>query len=300
MEEKQAVTELRKKKMVNNKITIWRLVIIGAFFVFFTFGGHFVGSNTNIILPIFNCEYVGGGTTRGVCIALIDFTKRMSATFFFSMAMCLLGMIVIGRLWCGYICPMGFFQDIMTLIRQKLYIPQMTIPQSVKPFITLVKWYCVFYILFYDICRMCPIQYFTVPVGGYTSGAGTWAYIWAILTVIGATLSDRAMCRVCPIGALTGLFNKVSGCRIKKVGAACTHCRACLEACPMDIQAIYEDREHEDVTYDECIYCMKCIEVCPEKAALRFELFGFTILESKRETSVRTCAGANLSGKGDG
>lgn len=275
--------QIKSSRMFNNKITIARLLILGAFFLVLTFGGFFIGSNTNIILPIFNCEYVGGGTTRGVCIAIIDFNKRMTFSFLFSMGMWVVSMIVFGRLWCGYVCPMGFIQDLMTIVRQKLRIPQLTISQSAKPFITIAKWYVVFYILFHDLCKVCPIQYFTVPAGGYTSNTSSWAFIWAVVIVVLATLSDRAACRVCPIGALTGIFNKISGVRIKKCGAACTHCRACLEACPMDIQAIYEDRENEDVTFDECLYCMKCIEVCPEKDALRFELFGFKILESRRE-----------------
>ncbi len=278
-----------KHRMFNNRITWARMIILGAFFFLFTFGGYWIGSNTHVILPIFNCEYVGGGTTRGMCIAIIDFSKRLNFAFLAQMGLCVLGMVLIGRVWCGYICPMGFLQDLLTLARQKLRVPQMYIPQEIKPFITILKWYCVFYILFNDICKICPIQYFTVPAGGYVSrgGNGGWAYIWAVACVVVATISDRAVCRICPIGALTGVFNSISGARIKKCGAACTHCRACLEACPMDIQAIYEDREHDDVTKQECLYCMKCIEVCPEKAALRFELFGFKILESRRETKIK-------------
>ncbi len=292
----EAPKNLKKHRMFNNRITWARMLILGAFFLLFTFGGFWIGSNTHIVLPIFNCEYVGGGTTRGICIAIIDFNKRLNFAFMASMVGCLIGMILLGRLWCGYVCPMGFIQDIMTLIRQKLKIPQMYVPQELKPFITVAKWYCLFYILFYDLCKVCPIQYFTVPAGGYVSrgGNGGWAYIWAVVLVIICTLSDRAACRVCPIGALTGLFNKVSGARIKKCGAACTHCRACLEACPMDIQAIYEDRENEDVTCQECLYCMKCIEVCPEKAALRFEFFGFKILESRRETKIKLGQSAEI------
>ncbi len=81
-----------------------------------------------------------------------------------------------------------------------------------------------------------------------------------------------------------GVVNRISGARLKKCGSACTHCRACLEVCPVDIQEVYEDRENTDISHPDCVYCMKCIEVCPEKDALRFELFGKTILESKRPT----------------
>lgn len=76
--------EISSKKMVNNKITITRLIILGIFFFIFTWGGHWIGSNLTVILPIFNCEYVGGGTTRGLCIAIIDFNKRLTFQFLFS------------------------------------------------------------------------------------------------------------------------------------------------------------------------------------------------------------------------
>lgn len=278
--------------MKNTKISRIRLLILALFFLFFSFGGKIIGSQLQVILPVFNCEYVGAGTTRGICIAIIDFNKYISqgATFLIGAGVCLLLMLIFGRLWCGYVCPFGFFQDVVTWIREKLRITQIRIPVKLKPIIVVAKWYIVIYILFNDLCKVCPIQYFTVPVTGYvtnTADTGLFSpFFWACVVAIGIFLNDRAFCKVCPIGALLGLCNKVSGSKLKKCGGACTHCRACLEVCPMDIQEVYEDREHTNITHADCVYCMKCIEVCPEKDALRFELFGKKILESKRETGV--------------
>ncbi|ONI40441.1 hypothetical protein AN639_04600 [Candidatus Epulonipiscium fishelsonii] len=277
----------QKKTIRNYRITIVRLAILATFFIFFSFGGYFIGGHTSVVLPIFNCEYVGGGVTRGICIAILDFNKYVSETFIIGMIVCIISMIMLGRLWCGYVCPFGFFQDIVTIIRQKLNITQVAIPQQAKPFITIFKWFTVFYILFYDFCKVCPIQYFTVPITGYTIKTSDTSYFWAVVLLVFIVISDRAFCRVCPLGALMGMANRISGSRLKKKGSACTHCRACIEVCPMDIQEIYEDRENEDITHPECLYCMKCIEVCPENDALRFELFKFKLLKSVRPTEQR-------------
>lgn len=276
----------KKKSMKNNKITLARLLILFGFFFLFTFGGYFIGGNTDIIVPTFVCEYVGGGATTGVCIAFIDFDKYLSSdTLVFGAGMigCLVMVLALGRLWCGYACPFGLVQDIVTIIRQKLRISQINIPQKFKPVITLAKWYLVFYLLFEDLCKVCPIQLFTVPLGGYTSNTSDWVFFWGIVTAVFIIISDRAFCRVCPLGAMMGLANKISGSRLKKCGDACTHCGICLEVCPMDIKEIYDDIDHDDITHPECLYCMKCIEACPEKDALKFDLFGKTILRSKRK-----------------
>ncbi len=273
--------------MKNTKISTIRLLILFAWFMFFSYGGKLIGSQLNILLPVFNCEYVGAGTTRGLCIALIDMNKYASQgmTFFMSLAGCLVLMLMLGRLWCGYVCPFGFFQDMVTLVREKLKLQQVYIPDKLKPAITVAKWYLVLYILFNDLCKVCPIQFFTVPATGYVANTSDTAFFWAWVTATAMFLNDRAFCKVCPIGALLGLCNKVSGSKLKKCGKSCTHCRACLEVCPMDIQEVYEDRDNVDITHPDCVYCMKCIEVCPEKEALRFELFGLKLLESKRETN---------------
>lgn len=273
--------------MINNKITKIRLLILFAIALFFSFAGYFIGSDERVILPVFNCEFVGGGTTRGVCIALNDFNKWVTSDatgFLISMAVCVALVLLLGRLWCGYACPFGFVQDVVTTVRQKLNIAQINIPDKLKPLIVIGKWYLVFYIFFYDLCKVCPIQYFTVTATGYTSNVNTTGTMWAIIVLTAAILNDRAFCKVCPIGALMGLFNKASGSRLKKCGSACTHCRACLEVCPMNIQEVYEDRESVDITHPDCVYCMKCIEVCPEKNALRYELLGKKVLESNRFT----------------
>ncbi len=272
--------------MKNTKITNIRLLTLFGFWLFFSFGGQFIGGQREILLPVFNCEYIGDGTTRGACIALVKLVSSfMSTSAFISLVGCIVLVFLFGRLWCGYVCPFGFMQDFMTLVRKKLKLTQVQFSSKLTPVLTLGKWFLVFYIFFYDFCSVCPVQNFTVTTTGYVSvETNTTNIFWAVVLLTLAFLNERAFCKVCPLGALMGLTNRLSGSRIKKCGNACTHCRACLEVCPMNIQEVYEDRTHADITHPDCIYCMKCIEVCPEKKALRYDLMGKTIIESQRHT----------------
>ncbi len=272
--------------MKNNKITHIRLLTIFGFFLFLTFGRHLVGTQSSIILPLVNCEYVGDGTTRAACLVIIKLAGYYTLTGLLILSVPIILALLFGRLWCGYTCPVGFIQDIVTIVRQKLKIPQVNFSPKIVPLITLAKWYLLFYLFFYDPCNLCPIPYFTTTPGGYVSYDNTTGIFWAVVFLTLVFINDKAFCRFCPIGTLIGLVNRKSGSRLKKCGAACTHCRACLEACPMDIQQVYEDRENEDITHPDCLFCLKCVEACPEKNALRYELFGQKIAESKRHIPI--------------
>lgn len=133
-------------------------------------------------------------------------------------------------------------------------------------------------------CSLCPVRFIMPSLAGYGSEINVIGIILAGIVTGMCFFKERIFCQLCPMGSLIGLANKISIGRIKKTGAACTKCRACLECCPMDIQIIYTEREKPDVTHEDCIYCMKCIEACPEPDALMFTMFGKRVLTSKRET----------------
>ncbi len=270
--------------MKNNKITYIRLWTLFGFWLFFTFGRYLVGTQSNIILPLINCEYVGDGTTRASCLTIIKLQGYFNFEGLLIIAVPIVLTFLFGRLWCGYACPIGFMQDLLIIVRQKLKIPQVIFSTKLAPVISICKWFLVFYLFFYDPCGLCPIPYYATTVGGYVSYDNTTGLFWAVFFLTLMFINDKGFCKVCPVGALLGLANRVSGSRIKKCGSACTHCRACLEVCPMDIQEVYEDRTKEDITHPDCLFCMKCIEICPEKNALRYELFGKTLAKSKRHT----------------
>ena len=131
-------------------------------------------------------------------------------------------------------------------------------------------------------CKLCPVKFIMMPISGSAPGYNLYGVIIAGLTVGICFMKESAFCQVCPLGALMGLMSRVSGTRIKKKGCACTHCRACMEVCPMGIEDVYQIMNNPDVTHPDCIFCMKCVEACPEKGALSLTIFGKEVMTSKR------------------
>jgi ferredoxin-type protein NapH len=66
---------------------------------------------------------------------------------------------------------------------------------------------------------------------------------------------------LCPMGAIAGVFNKVSILNIRLDEEKCIECSACIHACPMGLT------ETEDIgNSTDCILCGRCVEACPERA----------------------------------
>jgi polyferredoxin len=85
---------------------------------------------------------------------------------------------------------------------------------------------------------------------------------------------------MCPLGAMWGLFNKISFVRMKVDNSRCLKCNLCQEVCPMDIK-IYEDPNHFD-----CIRCLKCVYVCPQKI-IEVEVGGVPLIKPELNLVVK-------------
>ena len=198
----------------------------------------------------------------------------------------LLSALLFGRLWCGYVCPLGFYQEILSFLRKNTRIPSVHNAKMVQLLVRVLKWIVfagfLFSVVFWGLrpsIYIRPDQLFT------NVRTSVWRLILTGIFIGLCCVQERFFCKICPLGTLRGIFNRESFSRIRKNPQACTHCRACLASCPMDIESIYLEREKKDVTHSDCIYCMKCIEACPEEDALSFAVFGKKVLTSHRKRS---------------
>ncbi len=104
----------------------------------------------------------------------------------------------------------------------------------------------------------------------------TLKYMMLFIFIIGSMTYKRFFCvTLCPIGAIYGLFNKISLLRMYIDKDKCTECGNCRLNCPMDI-SIYENTQNVD-----CIRCFECIKACPHQAVSK----SFSILPQKKDRS---------------
>ena len=96
-------------------------------------------------------------------------------------------------------------------------------------------------------------------------GAAGFIFRWKIvilaLTLLLSVVIYRPFCRyVCPLGAIYGVFNKISFYRFKVYEEKCTKCGACQKTCKLDIP-VWRNPNSAD-----CIRCGECKAICPHSA----------------------------------
>jgi len=184
----------------------------------------------------------------------------------------------VGRMPCAWLCPFGFFQELL----HKIPSPKKEIPR----FFTSVKYgFLLLFIFLFPLLFVDEFGYgvtwfckFVCPAGTLEAGlplmvlqpelrelAGVlFAHKVSILVLIvaAAVLYRRPFCRViCPLGAFYSLFNRVSLFRMAYHPDRCLHCEACARNCPMGV------KPYEAVNQTDCIRCLRCVyESCPQGA----------------------------------
>ncbi|MDY6787955.1 MAG: 4Fe-4S binding protein [candidate division WOR-3 bacterium] len=229
------------------------------------------GSLKKVCVPILNCYSCP--LAWGSCpIGSFQQTLKSGIIPFFIIGFFgIIGMLS-GRFVCAWLCPFGLLQELLYKIKSI----KITIPGFMRYFKYGILGLTVLIPVFWHEPFFCK---FICPAG--TGEASIWQilmqpmlinsigffftlkYMFLIVFIAGSITMKRFFCvTLCPIGAIYGLFNRISLLKInvQKDAAkpnACTECNNCRNHCPMDI-AIYRNAAHFD-----CIRCMKCIDVCP-------------------------------------
>ncbi|MFC1582387.1 4Fe-4S binding protein [Planctomycetota bacterium] len=184
----------------------------------------------------------------------------------------LLGMLF-GRLVCGWLCPFGFLQELIYKIpTPKFRMPRLaTYGRYVLLFVLVFLMPLAFSFANADgatypwYCKLvCPVGTSEAGIAKIFSEANLslgffFRLKWVILIgfALWMTVTYRAFCSAgCPLGAIYGLFNRISVFRLNVDQDKCTTCKACQRACPLDIKT-YETPNHAD-----CIRCLKCVPAC--------------------------------------
>ncbi len=191
---------------------------------------------------------------------------------FLALGTLLLAGVLMGRLLCGWVCPMGFLQDLLYKIPgRKIALPDWT--KYIKYVLLAVTVVLLPFLLgedtLWSFCRGCPVSAMQATIPNLLGGGALPPRTLIKLGLLAAVLflvvvSQRGFCRVlCPIGAALAPFNRFSFWRVKPV-KSCAACKQCDAACPAQCTPASAMIAGQAPSREpECVVCNDCRSGCP-------------------------------------
>lgn len=170
-----------------------------------------------------------------------------------------------GRFICGWVCPFGFLQDLIA----KIPTPKLTLPRWTAHIRYVVLVGLVLLVPFFlgeahplFICRVCPAGALEGSVPNMVRQASahqpmTWPSVAKtvilVFILVAMFFKHRPWCTLfCPLGAIFGLFNRISFFFLRFDRNKCTDCSICHDICRYNVKP--DDRTHDP----RCIQCLDC------------------------------------------
>lgn len=274
------------KKDDNNffrhKIQLLATVITNGNLLGYISGKIYQGNLKNACVPGLNCySCVGalGSCPVGSLQAVIG--KKGGRISFYVVGILLIIGSLLGRFVCGWLCPFGFFQDLLHKIpfpKKVRELPKEKILVKLKYLILLIfviilpmylvnnvgngsPYFCKFICPAGTLEGGIPLVLLNKSLRGVIGFLFVWKNVILITTIILSIMIYRPFCKfICPLGAIYSLFNKVSFYRYSINCNKCVNCGKCAKVCMMNVDPVKDPNDLEGIR------CGNCRKACPKGA----------------------------------
>ena len=249
-------------------------------------------------LNCYSCPAATGACPIGAFQAVVG-SSKFKFSYYITGFFILIG-VILGRFICGFLCPFGWFQDLLHKIPGKKFSTARLKPLRYLKYIILIVFVILLPMLVTNsigmgdpfFCKyICPqgVLEGAIPLSlgnaAIRSALGklfSFKCLILITVIILSILFYRPFCKwICPLGAIYSLFNKVSLMNIKVESSKCVGCGKCSKACKMDVDVC------KTPNHPECIRCGACMKACP-KDAIHYQFMGKPCSQKGHKQSSKT------------
>ena len=181
--------------------------------------------------------------------------------------------VVGGRAWCAWVCPVNPLADLVAWLRRRLGAKGgLDVDGTTR------RWMALGLVGTSAIVGV-PAFESVSPIGALHRelcfGIGAGLLVVPLLLIVDGWVLRRGWCgSLCPLGGFWSLVGRLSLIRVRFDPARCDHCGDCARVCPEShVLRLAEMARSGAVLDGDCTNCMRCVEVCPTRAlapGLRF------------------------------
>ncbi|SFZ99003.1 Polyferredoxin NapH (periplasmic nitrate reductase) [hydrothermal vent metagenome] len=191
-------------------------------------------------------------------------------------------MIVGGRAFCSWVCPINMVTDLANWLRRKLNLDRQEVnyrflKRSAR------YWIMVLGLIVSAVVGVAAFEVLspiTIMQRGIIFGFGAGLAVVVAIFLFDLFGVKNGWCgHLCPLGAAYSIIGKTSVIRVKHDHVACTNCMECKVVCPENQVLHMINKESISVTDGECTNCGRCIDVCGDNA------LGFSIKDFAKKNS---------------
>ena len=189
--------------------------------------------------------------------------------------------LLVGRIYCSVICPLGVFQDLVIWTRRKLEKLFKKKKRFKFKYRSEHKWVRYGVLVLSIVSLVASGQMLIALIAPYSaygrmvqsivatvSGSVTLSLLLTglltlIIICVSAWAWGREYCNtICPVGTILSFFSRFSMFRLQIDENKCINCGKCGRGC----KAGCIDTKNHKIDYSRCVDCFDCIETCQEGA----------------------------------
>jgi len=169
--------------------------------------------------------------------------------------------LLFGRgVFCGWLCPFGALQDVMSHLSRWFNIRRLEIPSAVNRRLWALKYFVLIGLVsltFFNpvyLATAIEVEPFNTAIMSHF--VRSWPYTAFAILILGISLFvERPFCRyLCPLGTGLAIAGRIRVLEWLKRRPECgSNCNICRDLCP--VQAIQPDGQ---INLSECYQCLKC------------------------------------------